>query len=655
MNPYFINKSFDSKKNGKRILLIAFEGDYSTFIDEQIKLDARFVGTTDIVLLSMSSELILKKVWQGIESRFSSISNCIGIVIENHRGKDFKSHELKGGSSSIDIDECFSELFEEIINHSKIKEEAPPGHYFLKNIDSSKERKKTKFFLRGSELVNSTLDGKIVANQFLRKFGLFDRKIEKVFVDTTDVALFVLYCFGENVQIINYNSYSNFEIIKEANENDLIIISASTSGELEKKIRVRSDNKVQIYTLVGCNQSSTSFVQVEMELNDTVKGIPLRIQGDKFAVNIPKLEVSMPKFGLHSKLIFSNEFKAFILNKTLMIKENGELCLNEENDLESYQGWLDPIITRRILHPSIIIIYPENELIFAKWVQARVQLQNKNSEIDLMTEAGINSLKNRSLPTLGLVVSSINSNYKAFNRISMKLRAYEKVIVERKYLSLLSITKDLDEDKINSSNLKKASCNINYDLLFYHKLRLDEKQLTKNILSFILTFENQNKLMLQPGYAYWTDYIKLENWDKYNQYYDGLMVTMASVMHESRLTNNIISNSNGVKLLDPEYFIRHNDPILQIIILSNALSSELDYALDETAGNRITDIILELILQKDTEYLMALVGFLKSISFGKLTLIKTCKSKIIKKLESNFTKQESEKYILMMTKEDVPF
>ncbi|MFJ7281240.1 hypothetical protein [Pseudomonas sp. NPDC099000] len=85
-------------------------------------------------------------------------------------------------------------------------------------------------------------------------------------------------------------------------------------------------------------------------------------------------------------------------------------------------------------------------------------------------------------------------------------------------------------------------------------------------------------------------------------------------------------------VLDPEVFVRYNDPLLQSCIWRAASPSELDYSSDEILSGQFVDILFRLLEHHNNEKGEASIDLLIGISIEKIKVSRKSIRRINKKV-----------------------
>lgn len=160
-------------------------------------------------------------------------------------------------------------------------------------------------------------------------------------------------------------------------------------------------------------------------------------------------------------------------------------------------------------------------------------------------------------------------------------------------------------------------------------LSLIDGELDANKL--FLPDSNNNLLKVRPTFAFWSDWgltrDQFENATQADVYW-----TIQCVMHElrNRTEGNGLFTTYHTTLLSPVNFDRYNDGVIQACLLRAALPVELNYRLDSVFSRQMTDVILSVLNNWNSEQGEACLEFLFALWSGRLMLLEDHTNEIIK-------------------------
>lgn len=129
-------------------------------------------------------------------------------------------------------------------------------------------------------------------------------------------------------------------------------------------------------------------------------------------------------------------------------------------------------------------------------------------------------------------------------------------------------------------------------------------------------------LKLRNTFAFWSDFgfspDRLEKATQADVYW-----TIQCVLHDLRNPNESggLASTYHTTLISPANFDRYNDGVIQACLLRSALPVELDYRVDPAFSRRMTDVILSVIKNWDSEQGEATLEFLMALCSQRLQLV----------------------------------
>lgn len=550
-----------------------------------------------------------------------------------------------------------------------------PSYHFLKPSGDHCDK-----FIRASNLFTSGVEVAFLAIGLL---PYLKSNIKRIYVDTSSISFLVSIAiqlskkFSEKAPIIeSFESYSVFNKPYNFHEDDdsLVIISATTSGGLAKKLTekhtFKSSNIVTLFysniekgqeAIYDISAAIGAILSIKSDncrlCNDGSKLI--KIEGEQFIPETPKHELLVIK-----KTDFNEErrkfFKSFATKNFL--KFNTSPCDNWEREhffvdvkalLKSEnKAFLNPLTKKVNKHFSKDIkkvIYLDDD--DAKELADKVvSIANAPSDcVVCYNDVTEDDLKNHS--SVMVVASAITSGRKLL-ATARKLRGIH---------SSATITYLVGFSKLPTfeafEQLRKDLCLGGHELIplkTCYLPRLSEKALTpwdtereklsvfrednpflddsirlpqllQNRLSELNQFTSQNELFLKSPkgenlslrgtFAFWSDLgLNTGESSQADVYW-----TIQSIMHDLRVKNDKgLATTYHSTLLSPVCFDRFNDGVIQACLLRAAKPTELNYAVDEGFSRQITDIIVSVVNNCNNLQGEGCLEFLMAIWSGRL-------------------------------------
>jgi len=182
---------------------------------------------------------------------------------------------------------------------------------------------------------------------------------------------------------------------------------------------------------------------------------------------------------------------------------------------------------------------------------------------------------------------------------------------------------------------------------YWKKRQIQLEQIGSGIMGQIgLNYQGiDESLTFSPGFAFWSgryDTNKVNN--------ASVFATVAAVLQNLRENefDGITLKSNVYKhfVLDPENFVRFNDPILQSCLWRAAMPQELDYRRSDELSNDIQRIFAKILHGSKTARGEAALDLLVAIAIGWIKLTDHSLAKLIKDAENYLT----EPYAVILVK-----
>ncbi len=597
-----------------------------------------------IILLSIQNKdkANVERITEAINNRFRCHSDIYfynedgGMVFYNEDG------------CMVDKDDCtidgekFKSLFANGIK--QLEEQHTPlikpthGHQFLK---PSKER--GEYFIRLDNMLIKESEISFMALLIIRKFGnTLNKDVINIYVDTPDLFYLMRLCcaikFNDRRKfphIKSFNSYDGYQkVLPTESENSIVVISASSSGNLPRKITSEFEKyqKNKILTILSTNEDDSFTLLHKLKFDDTdtqseKSDAPLiKIYGEKFIVSheedkwvlLQKIENSPWLKDRNKKNRGFVRFKSLITEQENIILEkninfeNGTIehpiKINTENLLKNkkFEEWCHEAINWHMPQTTKLVIYlneksknflDENPIL--KNVK-KILFDRESNIIEEIVNEILSSEEKLSGFSI-LVFAPVLSYGSVFTEISRELRKYEKIL-NINYIAGICTVPNMEvfntfKKNIEMSNSYKYNfhnyftMNIGSFRNFSEDFRKEKEIIGRAIEEKIIKSREEfmpkkcifcKDLNFADGFVFWDKKtFKSEYPEELQQI--SVFSTVAMVLQHSReLPVNDeyslqLSHTNGV-VLSPENFFRFNDTMIQAAILRSAQLQELNYA-----------------------------------------------------------------------------
>jgi hypothetical protein len=559
-------------------------------------------------------------------------------------------------------------------------------------------------FIRASNLLVSSSEVTFLALSLL---PYLSGDIKRVYVDTSSIAFLVstairLYAdFDCGVPAIeSFESYTalnqSYDFVEDS--SSLILISATTSGSLSKKILdITNFTNNQVVTLFFTNLPgdhegvfdisgaitggivSTMFSECEFCKRGSK---PIRITGDQFLPENPKHESLVVR-----KLDFSSNrekfFKQFAATGVLhWNRSSSSLDIYKEHFYvdakvaiegmgKDFLDRLEKLAKKHISRDLEIVITLDDEgsealknsvLRFIgdyseiKFLSARTFTEADVSDFGSVLVIASAITSGRSLLAVARKLRGINQSstivyFVGFSKLpgsdaksqlekDLKQGGHELVILNDCPLPRIKeyskTAWDWEREKLHP--LGEDDPLGDSDDLLPDLLNKRRQKLLDDSLSsddlFLPNAEN-SPLKLRRTFAFWSDLgFDEERLEKTTQ--ADVYWTIQSVLHDLRVKseNGGLATAYHTTLISPANFDRFNDGIIQASLLRAAHPIELDYRLDHVFSRQMTDVCLSVIRNWDNEQGEAALEFLMALWSGRMHLLDEHLSELTKSIDS---------------------
>lgn len=569
-------------------------------------------------------------------------------------------------------------------------------------------------FIRASNLFTSSVEVTFLAIGLLS--SIFST-LKRVYVDTSSIsflvstALHLSQKFPCSTPVIeSFESYSSlnqeFNFIRD--ENQLVIISATTSGSLartlEKKKKISQNNiKTLFYSSLGENQTGLYnindalggeiYSESHENCNLCANGSKvIRLEGEQFLPETPKHDLLMIK-----KIDFKAErqsfFREFAAKKILNIN-----AITQESNSEFYDINIPLLMTD---NPELLISDMRKKInkFFSRDINSIIHLDDKGSEllalkvkeivnddkIKLLNFGKMHESDYSSMSSVFVVAGAITTGRKLLS-VSRKLRSLDKsssisyfvgfsklqnapsleqlrkdlcmgghelIVLRNCFLpritEKLKTYWDLEHEKLSRFKNDDPFDDYNHQQKIsadlLSRLTLLESPISPNEL--FLKDSNGNSLKIRETFVFWDKLaIAIEDSSQADVFW-----TIQTLLHDLRMNDGKgLSTIYHYTLLSPVCFDRYNDGVIQACLLRSAYSSELNYTIDENYSQQMCDIISSIVRNYDNEQGEGCLEFLMSIWIKHLRILDHHLQEILS-LE-NPSMPDSVKFLLHQIKRD---
>ncbi len=645
----------DVKKNllPHCVMIIKYHLDLHTY--NELISDNIFIGEIESWVGSISEKLLFLSV------------NSEGIISDIVSNNEFSFSKLLLTSGAAHIFQNRKGLITSL-----------PSYHFVKPSGDHCDK-----FIRASNLFTSGVE---VAFLSIGLLPYLKENIKQIYVDTSSISFLVSIAiqlsnkFKDNAPIIeSFESYSVFKKSYDFNEkNSLVIISATTSGGLAKRLTLDTtftfnDIITLFYSTIPSDQ--TSIFCISKAINGNIYSSHeadcklcrqgskiIKIEGEQFLPETPKHELLVIK-----KVDYNKErqdfFKEFATKGFLKFDiattqdlDKEHFYVDVKNIVESKSKSFITSLTKKVNKhfsrdiKTIISIDDSDAKILAQKI---LDITGDNS-IKLVCYKDIteDDLKNHS--SVMVIASAITSGRQLL-AAARKLRGIDPSAT---ITYLVGFAKLPTEDAFEQ--LRKDLCLGGHELISLRTCYLPrfregfltpwdiERQFLSKIGNSIDPFSDdcaalpqilatrleketeladQNSLFLptptgevlklRNTFAFWSGTnLKPSESSQADVYW-----TIQAILHDLRLKHdNGLATTYHSTLISPVCFDRYNDGLIQSCLLRAAKSIELNYAVEEEFSRQITDIIISIIENHDNPQGEACLEFLLAICTGRLKI-----------------------------------
>lgn len=520
-------------------------------------------------------------------------------------------------------------------------------------------------FIRASNLLVSSLEVSFLATAFL---PYLNKDVKRIYVDTSSICFLIsvaIQLYGEfHDGVPSIHSFASYAVLNEAfdfveDKNSLVVISATTSGSLAKKLSERGCfSYSQIVTLFHVNlpKDQIGVFDVSSALdNDLVShkaadcdfckrgSKVIRIAGDQFLPENPQHEqlvIRKDHFSKRRQIFFRQFASANVLlwdvaaSKGAGTKEHFFIAVDRALDQapEPFSTLLQKNIKKHISRDVATVIVFDDPGSVALENHVRSYLSSAAESMRWLKPGDLDEASLAGAASVLVLVGAITSG-RSLLAVSRKLRcidgsatitymvAFSKLPNETAYkqlekdlcqgghdfvvLNRCPVPRIKEHTKTAWDSERKVLLPIGED----DSLGELTNQVPDLLLSrrahlngpsdpqklFLSTCEGK-LLSLRRTFAFWSD-LNFSNDRLTNATQSDVYWTIQSVLHDLRneSENKQLATTYHTTLISPANFDRYNDGVIQACLLRAAHPVEMDYRVDPIFSRQMTDVILSVL------------------------------------------------------------
>lgn len=627
-----------------------------------------------------NKELERQSLLERLEKNNISYAKSIYFV-EIHPNQLKINNDLSSWSPPIilrkeDLAKLFNAGLSNLVSKNNVLHSAPSGHTF-----KHPSAKRSKLFIQARELASNESEIQFVGRGLsLLNPGIDFKDVEIIYIDSMGIYPFVkeAVIFSESkANIESFHSYSSISDLSPQSENSLVIISASTSGNMARYFARNGFSSDQIITIVDTERRDLlSKVLVNLDLKEDygIEGdeTDIEINGEHFSYKAkpPKeitIGVSHKPSDLHSILkVFGLNGVNPINDKLESINKNPVLSLSPGSlDCKDFDAWLSDEIKWSIPSSINTIIHSDDGASSELASKVKGLLDKTRGSSNKSTILKADDLVDKSClesSTGIIVVSAFAGDGGSLRQISRDLREFERETSPRHFLIGVGIPQSMESWKRLTQFLVRNATQRTYGFSFWKVLPLGPDSLANSwakitvlasksqMLEFdeslglsedkfnqsleavnnsvklsnneLLPATDESRLQITSGFVFFGNAIKDEHIENVPQ--STVFLTISAVLQTARehsKTENCLSPSNYQSVvLSPENFLRFNDDVLQACLLRAALASELDYSSDNSLSEIMKELISKMFRRHQYPYGRAALEFAAALATKKLKL-----------------------------------
>jgi hypothetical protein len=562
---------------------------------------------------------------------------------------------------------------------------APPGTTFKKPSE-----REDKEFLSASRLCSGSCEESFVSFCMLRMLPEDISGIRLVLLDTQSISYIInnisltLKKFGLPVNF-SHRSFSSYSGIEKNKPDDLsttiVVISASTTNnlmlELEKTWGISKDKITTILSYTGDDRvlSNISVLSSRKNKNNSSDRHVKRI-GEHFTAEIlaPKAVVVKKIHGRNisqapfNELYNLNSFRCHKTkpNQSVRREFNIELDLDAKLTLNKIKAWLSSLAKSHIpASTKWIVIDKQDQVSETLAVEIIKKIGRNKKTINIIDFKEVINIEFGNSKDALVAFAPIIGSGNVFMALNRDLR-----IAKHDGMRIFSTLVHLYKGENQKDHFRKSLIyGPNFSQYkFFARLEINTPARYDNSTwdqesKFIASFQEEHpfweerykilsrgavglngfigisgvgatkKLAFSRHFAFWDFDYKEDTVSPEAVYF-----MIASILQWARdskaldIADSLDGDIYQQSVLDPEVFVRYNDPLLQSCLWRAANSSELDYSSDEILSGQFVDILFRLLEHHNNEKGEASIDLLIGMAIEKIKVSRKSIKRVNKKL-----------------------
>jgi hypothetical protein len=593
--------------------------------------------------------------------------------------------------NAADISNFYYQGLSELTKKNGVIHIAPAGHTF-----KHPSNKISKLFIQTRELVSTETELQYVGrglNLLTPEVKWVD--IETIYIDTMGIYPIVkeaVSVSGSLANIESFHSYSSVEDLNVPYNNYLIVISASTSGSMARKLITKGFSASKIITLIDVEKrEDTSHVLIDLTSTNIISDInkvdgsetDIELVGEHFSYKAKpakQITIGVAHKPKHLPDILKN-FGITGINglnhNVIAINKSPLLSLKPEglHSSHTFNKWLEEELSWSLPAAINTIIYNNDGASEDLAIKTKAFMIKSSDDSD--REVLIIDWKDLSKEKLKncsgvIIVTAFAGDGGTLRQISRDLREYESESIPRHFLTGVGIPQSMESWVRLEQFLVRNATSRFYNFSVWKVLPLgpdnvrnswlDLNDLAAKVDNFttsphssfnaeqasecydalttvisnshnsLLPSTSGNELKITDGFVFFGSVFDA-NIESVTQ--SDTLLTIASVLQTAREhkdPNNCLRPTNYQSvIISPENFLRFNDDILQACILRASLPSELDYSSDQHLSELMSEFLYKVFTRHEHPYGYAALEFAGALAVGKLKLKKDHCNELIEK------------------------
>lgn len=683
-------------------------------LEEGLK-SCKILPDSMVIICSKEQAVNIRSYWEDTEHKNNFLNRTI--ISGTRYTKEFYFVELNNTNCSLnsdisvaggitnltnnDITQLIIHGLNNLIEKNQVVHQAPAGHTF-----KHPSGKKSKLFIQAREMAKTEVEVQFIARAIcILSPKLNWRELDTIYIDSMGIYPFVKQCLtytNSFAEIVSFHSYDEIEAMVKPQGKSAVIVSASTSGNMAKKLNSKGWQPQELITLIDMDKRPAfcyviaSLKKILSVSEGNIDGweTDIELVGEHFSYKAkpPKqITIGIPHNPEYLQDILStfkidgiNQLNSQTNTKNQVISLNPEKLIADaefKKWLKQELKWSMPVSVNFVVHAN-----DEPSKNIAEQTKAIIEELHGYS-LNLLSSVKLD--KNALLEATGvLVVSAFTGDGGVLRQISRDLREFEPNIIPRHFLAGVGIPQSMSSWKRLKQFLVRNATSRSYKFSTWKVLAIgsdnianswnqlttlaaqaqtkaikdfclhecSEQILTESLddlcdaindcqNSFLPNFSG-DPLKITDGFLFFGNIYSQQELTLAPQ--QDVLLTVASVLQAAREHSNpenCLSPSNYQSvIIAPETFLRFNDDILQACILRACLPSELDYSSDSAMSEIMTEFISKLFDRNEHSFGYSALEFAAALAIGKLKL----KDDHLKDLVSTSIKNLSDKKSVLL-------